>query len=245
MARDWIKMLIDLREEPEVIQIANETGIDADTVVGKLHRIWGWANKTLRSGNAPGVTFSWIDDYVRTEGFAQAMKNARWLQVRPNGVFFPKFDRHNSQSAKQRALTARRVTRKRNARTVTKSAPRGEESKRRVREGTKVPSETPLPPLPAVLDTQEFRECWASWEKHRKEIKHPLKDTMRSGQIKMLAKLGHDAAVAMIEHTITMGWQGLRAPKDDKKLASPTVDLVAVQKQIDAKKAAKVAGEAK
>ena len=39
------------------------------------------------------------------------MEKAGWLQHTTEGLCFPKFDRHNSESAKQRALTAKRVAR--------------------------------------------------------------------------------------------------------------------------------------
>lgn len=34
MAGDWIKMRVDLRDDPDVIGIAAATGLDEDTVVG-------------------------------------------------------------------------------------------------------------------------------------------------------------------------------------------------------------------
>lgn len=66
---------------------------------------------------------------------------------------------------------------------------------------------TPLPPL---LQKPEFEAAWKDWEQHRKETKHPLKPTMAVAQLKMLADMGHDRAIACIRHTIAMGWQGLR-----------------------------------
>lgn len=57
-----------------------------------------------------------------------------------------------------------------------------------------------------------FEDCWNRWVKHRSEIKKPLKPTQVKAQIAMLQKIGFDAAVEMINHTIEMGWQGLRPP---------------------------------
>ena len=109
MAGDWIKMRVDLADDPAVIGIAAVTGLDEDTVVGKLHRLWAWADRQTTDGNAPAVTKTWIDRYLRAEGFAEAMVSAGWLNAKSGGITFPKFDRHNGETGKQRALTAKRV----------------------------------------------------------------------------------------------------------------------------------------
>lgn len=109
MAGDWIPMRCDLPEDPAVISIAATLGVDEFAVVGRLHRLWAWANKHTTTGNAHGVTSEWVDRYLSTPGFAAAMHSAGWLRIRSGGIDFPNFDRWNSQNAKQRALTARRV----------------------------------------------------------------------------------------------------------------------------------------
>lgn len=139
MAQDWMKIRLDLREDPDVICIAGQLDLDnlvdheEDLVVGKLNRFWAWANRELTDGNAPGVTPAWIDRYVCVTGFAEALREVDWLEVTEGGIVIPHFERHLSQGAKQRALTARRAasvrTKKRNAVSVTKSAPKEEKEK--------------------------------------------------------------------------------------------------------------------
>ena len=74
--------------------------------------------------------------------------------------------------------------------------------------------ETPAaPPLP---HGEEFARAWASWEKHRSELKKPLKPTMVEAQLKKLGSMPEAEAVEMILHTVTMGWQGLRPPEQIK-----------------------------
>jgi uncharacterized protein YdaU (DUF1376 family) len=80
--------------------------------------------------------------------------------------------------------------------------------------------------VPGVLDTPAFREAWDRWHQHRREIKKPLKPTQIAAQLKMLAKIGPLRAIAMINYTISMGWQGLReadgkAEVGPKKLTDP------------------------
>ncbi len=66
--------------------------------------------------------------------------------------------------------------------------------------------------FPDPLDVPDFHEAWQRWEKHRREIKHPLTPSMRKTQLKTLASWGLRRAIACIDHTIFKGWQGLREP---------------------------------
>jgi uncharacterized phage protein (TIGR02220 family) len=114
MAGDWIKMRIALADDPAVISIAARISVDEFEVVGMLHHLWGWADTQSRDGHAPGVTNVWIDRYVRHAGFADAMVSVGWLDIDKTGVTFPKFDRHNGETAKTRALAAERKRNQRN-----------------------------------------------------------------------------------------------------------------------------------
>jgi len=122
-----LKVRLDLRDDPAVAGIARRLGLDEDHVVGKLVRFWSWANRQSTDGNAP-VTLLYIDRHVGAPGFCAAMIAEGWLEVTGEaGVRIPKWDRHNSQGAKQRALTAIRVAahrkRKCNGACVTESLP--------------------------------------------------------------------------------------------------------------------------
>ena len=108
MAADWIKMRVDLIDDPAVILIARETEVDVHGVIGRLYRIWGWADRHTSDGRIRGLPPEWLDEYISTAGFAAAMIQAGWLAKTRNGFRFPNFDRHNGQSAKRRALDAAR-----------------------------------------------------------------------------------------------------------------------------------------
>lgn len=148
MAGDWIKMRTDLADDPAVIYISSKLGIDEDSVVGKLHRLWSWADRHTADGNAVGVTHSWIDRFTNQPGFAKALTEAGWLLLNGEVLSFPNFERHNGKSAKIRALTKNRVSAKRskecNAPSITVALP----EKRREE------SNTPLSP-PRGQDTSE------------------------------------------------------------------------------------------
>lgn len=109
MAGDWLPMRHDLPHDPAVIGIASATGLDEDTVVGKLLRVWAWFDSQTTDGNARSVTVAWLDRYLGAPGFAQAMVDQNWLIVYDGGLQIPDFDKFISQSAKKRSLTAKRV----------------------------------------------------------------------------------------------------------------------------------------
>jgi hypothetical protein len=132
MAGDWIKMRHDLGSDPAVIRIRRATGLDADAVVGKLHRLWSWADTHTADGFAAGLDAEWVDELAGAVGFAASMLEAGWLQVTDAGVLFVNFERHNGQPAKTRALAKTRMMRSRCADSATQAQPekRREEKKR-------------------------------------------------------------------------------------------------------------------
>lgn len=108
MAGDWIKMRVDLGDDPAVVLIAACLDTTEDEVVGKLHRLWSWADRHTTDGTAPAITAKWVDRYVGRSGFAEAMAKAAWISFSEDGVAFPGFDRHNGESAKRRGEAALR-----------------------------------------------------------------------------------------------------------------------------------------
>jgi hypothetical protein len=141
MAGEWIKMRVDLASDPAVIRIRRATGIDADAVVGKLHRLWAWADTHTAEGAAEGLDVEWVDEFAGVKGFAAAMQLAGWLEVDDAGLRFTNFDRHNGQPAKVRALAKTRMLRNRCATSATVAQP--EEEKRREEEEEEVATTVP------------------------------------------------------------------------------------------------------
>lgn len=113
----WIKMRTDLADDPAVIAIANATGLSEDAVVGKLHRLWSWADRHTTDGICPGLNRQWVDKFISQDGFADAMQSSGWLRATKSQIEFPEFEVHNSKSAKHRAEISRRVNRHRAAKT--------------------------------------------------------------------------------------------------------------------------------
>lgn len=117
MAGDWIKFDVTTPDKPEVVRMAAALGIDQDAVVGKLLRVWAWADQNTITcngeSNAVTVTSSFLDRLTFCAGFAEAMKSVGWLVGGEGEFTFPNFDRHNGKTAKDRALTNRRVAKNR------------------------------------------------------------------------------------------------------------------------------------
>lgn len=109
MAGDWIKFELTTMDKPEVCQIADLAGIDPDAVVGKLMRVWGWFDQQTEEGNAPSVSKKLLDRLVGVAGFCEHMKSVGWMAEADGLISLPHFERHNGKTAKNRALTARRV----------------------------------------------------------------------------------------------------------------------------------------
>jgi len=116
MSAEWIKFEKATHDKPEVWEIAEILQIDPDAVIGKLLRIWSWFDDQTEKGNAPSVTKSLLDRNVSVSGFCDAMISVGWMVEKKSEqnpiiseVILPNFSRHNGKTAKNRALTARRV----------------------------------------------------------------------------------------------------------------------------------------
>lgn len=167
MAGEWLKLEKSTFDKPEVLAIAATLGIDPDLVIGKLARLWSWFDTHTEDGNAPGVTLALLDTILRVTGFAENVQKVGWLIVNDSGISLPNFDRHCGQTAKTRALTAKRVAAfkggnaKGNAGIVTQALPR--EEKRR--EEKKEQERTRGARLPADWKPSATETVWAENER--------------------------------------------------------------------------------
>lgn len=135
MAGPWLKMECATPDKPEVLAITAAMGWDdPDLTVGKLFRLWRWFDQHTTDGNAARVTSALLDRVAGVTGFVQAVANEGWLTITPEGISLSNFDRHNGETAKQRAQTAKRVADHKanakgnadgNADTVIEPLPRG------------------------------------------------------------------------------------------------------------------------
>lgn len=117
MAGDWLKIEKHTPEKPEIAALAAIHGMDPEIVFAKCFKVWAWADSMMTDGTVRRVDPSFLDALVHARGFAHALIEVGWLQVRDGGdppqsrsLVIPNFARHMGQSAKQRALTANRVS---------------------------------------------------------------------------------------------------------------------------------------
>lgn len=136
MRRPWIKIETCTPDKPEICSIATQLRMDEDTVMGKLVRLWSWAELNRIQPNDIGVTKEFIDKLVGRKGFAAALAQTGWLMETEGKLQFRNFKRHNSPVAQNKALTAKRVARHR----LRKSAA---EEKETVKPLTESPTDAP------------------------------------------------------------------------------------------------------
>ena len=231
MAGDWIKIEHWTQDKPEVFVMADALGIDADEVLGKLIRVWVWADQQTTDGNAISVTFSLLDRVSGCKGFAEAMLKAGWLTQVSDGVRFVNFDRHNGETAKTRAQTAKRVRKHRtgNAQSVTSTVTEALPEKRREEiETTKREAPKTQKPertggldeivIPSKMDTSECRRASEMWFAYLDE--KGLSDKRPNGAIALqcwwsqMARIGPKKFPEAVEASIAKGLWNVVAPQE-------------------------------
>jgi len=173
----WIKIRTGLCDDPAIVGMANTLGIDEHAVVGRLIKIWSWADANTIDGYCENITYEWVDLRVSCKGFALAMQKVGWLSRNRSGwVSFPNWDTHMGANAKKRADAADRQRKRRSAsspteppchKNVTKDCDKSvtREEKRRDREEK---SKTKSAPSgrgenPPKGYTPEFEAWWKSY----------------------------------------------------------------------------------
>jgi hypothetical protein len=141
MAGDWIKIEHSMPDKPEIGQLADRLEISYNEAIGMVLRFWIWADQQSIDGYALSVTEKFIDHIVGRNGFAAAMRSCGWLASGDDGPYLPNFNRHNGDTAKKRAQSKDRMTRKRYADGVTEALP--EKRREELEKDTSVSSSPP------------------------------------------------------------------------------------------------------
>lgn len=178
----WIKMRVELRDDPNVISMGSRLDVKCDMVVGKLHRFWSWIDTHCRAGKVPMVGHSadqlrkYLDQLCDQNGFASALENVKWLRLRDGEIIIPNWKRHLSQCAKKRATDAKRAkksrakaSRSRHAKSAPTRCAQSALDKMRLDK-----SNTPLPPAGDDVETQRAKqaeEIWEIWKPKKKAVK--------------------------------------------------------------------------
>jgi hypothetical protein len=234
MAGDWIKMRVDLRDDPAVFKLADRLGIDELHVVGCLFCFWAWCDKHAVDGHVDGATSRLIDKVSTVSGFSDAMAEVGWLHVTETGIEIPHFERHNGESAKERGLKNARQARWRASKganvdaqpstPASTAASTREEKRREDISSTTVEDKRSPRSRPAVRPDGVSESVWSDFQALRKTKRAPLTTTALDGIAREAAKAGMDLA-EVLALCCTRGWQGFKADWVAKSGVKPTVAM--------------------
>ena len=106
MAGEWIPLDCCLSQKPEVLQLEDRTGLEADTIVGRLAMLWSWASLNSSDGSARMSLRLLSKVCGGDEAFWYAVQDVGWLVIDADGgtVGIPGWDARFSKAAKSRAL---------------------------------------------------------------------------------------------------------------------------------------------
>lgn len=104
----WIKVRTDLKEDPKVFRLAKMGGVDRLTIVGRMWALWVWTDAHAVDGRVDGAAASDVDEICDCVGFAESLRQVGWLDVGDGFIALPKHERHNGETAKERALKTQR-----------------------------------------------------------------------------------------------------------------------------------------
>ena len=173
MAGDWLKMRVGLAQDLKVNRIARllngneffledvipswEYGVEREPgmcnvrslqllVVGALHRFWSIAQESSDDGHLPGCDVNDVDQMVGCPGFGAALIEVGWLEdLGVDGLQVHNWEAHNSDGAKKRSQTLKRVTKHRTCNAGPLPEKRREEKSKKESKPKKEPFRAPTP----------------------------------------------------------------------------------------------------
>lgn len=173
----WIKMRMDLDEDPKVIAMAQRLRISVDTVIGKLFRLWRWAAKHASDGNVTQpLTTTWLDSYTAQAGFAESLILVGWLDATGPSLVFVNFTEHNWEIDRSQELAAERQRRYRERKRVTRNAGQ--------RDRNVVASRTPIPIPTRGMDSPSTPSCSEAERPPREPVESAVLTYPTTGEVK-------------------------------------------------------------
>lgn len=166
MAGEWIKMRMDLQDDPAVYKLASITKMDRFAVIGRLYSFWAWADKHAVDGRVDGATSHVVDDIARCDGFAEALVSVRWLEIGDDFISIPNHDRHNGESAKERSLKNARQARWRQGKADKAST--DVDATTSTHASTREEKRRDNPPTPKG-GCARFEDFWSAWPKSERK----------------------------------------------------------------------------
>ena len=177
MAGDWIKLEHSTLDKPEVLRTAEMLGVSRDSAIGVFVRYFVWLDRNL-SGSCPdvvrNVSRKSLDDVLGCAGFAACLQSVGWAEIDENAwaLRVINAERHNGNTAKSRALDARRKRKSRPVSVLETSGHgpdenRTREEKRRVTTTSSLRSDVVVPsPEHRALAKRLAVDCDAEYAKY-------------------------------------------------------------------------------
>jgi hypothetical protein len=123
---NWIKVRTNLVRDGRVVSLAIKLKSHPVFICGALCWLWACADEQTTDGKLHGYSPEYVDMQVNIPGFTMALteltkdgKPSPWVIVTPEYVAVCEFGKHNGATAKKRAQSASRMSRKRYADSVT------------------------------------------------------------------------------------------------------------------------------
>ena len=230
----WIKVETHSFDKIEIYSIAQNLGIDPDSAFGKCCRVWAWFDANTIDGVTLSVTKALLDRQCSVTGFCDAMISSGWMHDDGEFIKLPYYDRHNSKTAKSRALGAIRQSKFKSNATgnadgnatgndtiVTKTLPKSSHREEKIREEEiredKPLKSKPLAPATRLPKDWEPREVDLLFAKQERPEINP-RSTADQFRDYWIAKPGKDGMKADWSAT----WRNwVRRQNDQTARASP------------------------
>lgn len=104
----WIKIDVDTPNKRAIVRLAHDCGVSRGDAFLAFFRLYSWLDEQTADGTLYADADE-VDAVARLQGTAASLANSGWLTFYEDGrLQVANFGEHNGQSAKRRALEARR-----------------------------------------------------------------------------------------------------------------------------------------
>ena len=209
MAGEWFAVDCCLETKPETVEILVATGEPVDVVIGRLVRLWAWAQLNSEDGSIKATTAILARVAGGDPKFWETVAETGWIELGEKTVTIAGWEKRFSQAAKRRMLDARR--------------------KADGRKADKIPHDIHSPsavrPQSVRTDADTFRTAGGLEEKRREEKREELIPAAPV-PTSVPQKRTRSTATASISWDFDSGWQGINdADRGEWRDAYPAADI--------------------
>ena len=192
MAGEWFAVDCCLETKPETVEILVATGESVYVVIGRLVRLWAWAQLNSEDGSIKATTAILARVAGGDEKFWETVAETGWIELGEKTVTIAGWEKRFSQAAKRRMLDARR---KADGRKADKTP-------------HDIHSTSAVRPQSVRTDADTFRTAGGLEEKRREEKREELIPAAPVPTSKP-AKPVRSTAKPSLSWDFESGWQGI------------------------------------